>query len=120
MIEVRSSRLDSFGYHLGTSSRSRDRTLGVPENLLSPVPATEWSSRPSAACARSIAGRIPGPFLSLSLMIGIALATAGCGSGGGETQAQVSPDFQQKTAKMLEQKSIDQLEKYKNKGKGTR
>ena len=34
-----------------------------------------------------------------------------------ETSADVSPEFQKKTSNMLEQKSKDQMAKYKNKGK---
>jgi hypothetical protein len=54
--------------------------------------------------------------LSAVVVAAMALPTAGCDSGGAGTQAEVSPDFQKKTAKMLEQKSLDQMEKHKKKG----
>ena len=58
--------------------------------------------------------------LNVVLVVGVALPAAGCSSGGAGTQAEVSPEFQQKTAKMLEQISKDQMEKYKKKGTGGR
>jgi hypothetical protein len=55
--------------------------------------------------------------LCILLVVVVALPTAGCGSGDAGTQVQVSPEFQKKTANMLQQISADQMAKYKAKTK---
>jgi hypothetical protein len=54
------------------------------------------------------------------LVAGVVLPGAGCDSQTTGTSAPVSVDFQKKTANMLEQKSKDQMAKYKNSGANRR
>ena len=60
--------------------------------------------------------------LPIVVAAAVALPTAGCGgpSKSEGASAQVSPEFHQKTSKMLDQMSKDAMEKYKHSSKPKR